>query len=180
MLKAVLNFPKSRFFGLFCAFSSGCFRAAICYLTHFMKDGNGFKVNLYTCILGIMYVKMWQLLTPKLDQLPFLLKNWKMWLLSGIMGSLSYTAAFQMFSYAPTSDAYSIFLGAELIVGIGVDYFILKVNYYTTAYYNSVLVANSFYIDSERNIEWQCSICRRIQKQNFPKILTINCNQIRC
>ena len=154
MLKAVLNFPKSRFFGLFCAFSSGCFRAAICYLTHFMKDGNGFKVNLYTCILGIMYVKMWQLLTPKLDQLPFLLKNWKMWLLSGIMGSLSYTAAFQMFSYAPTSDAYSIFLGAELIVGIGVDYFILKVNYYTPAYYNSVLVANSFYVDSsERNIE---------------------------
>ena len=75
-----------------------------------------------------MYVKMWLLLSPKLDQIPQLLTNWKAWLLSGIMGSLSYTAAFQMFKYAPTSDSYSIFLGAELIAGIGVDYFILKVN----------------------------------------------------
>ena len=46
----------------------------------------------------------------------------------GLIGSLSYTAAFQMFAYAPTSDSYSIFLGAELIAGIGVDYFILKVS----------------------------------------------------
>ena len=132
----VKSLRKSRFFGLFCAFSSGCFRAAICYLTHFMSDGNGFKVNMYTCVLGLMYVKMWQLLTPKLDQVPFLMQNYKMWILSGILGSLSYTAAFQMFSYAPTSDAYSIFLGAELIAGIAVDYFILKVTLLYNNFFN--------------------------------------------